>query len=103
MLGALHAKAFDAYRNSNNLKLIIERVQNNTIKELIKETKTNKDKKKEGSEDDENAAQKFKTNVSVGLPIKPMLARQTKSTDEVFERCPNGVNAGAPKCAFFFF
>jgi DNA ligase-3 len=77
VLSALHPKAFDAYRNSNNLQLIVERVQNNTLKDFLRQEKeqaqSTKDKekslKRQGSMD---------SGISIAQPVKPMLARQTK-------------------------
>lgn len=94
VLGALHPYAFDAYMNSNDLKNIIERVINHT---LSKSKKGEKRKLEEG-EDDGDAGEKkkltkggsFSTAVMLMTPVRPMLARVSKSVEEVQTRCPNG-------------
>jgi DNA ligase-3 len=73
VLNALHTKAFDgkivylcyssffsAFKNTNNLKMIVERVLNHTLNEL-----TEKKEKK----------QELTTGIQLMLPVKPMLAR----------------------------
>lgn len=86
---------FKAYKNSHDLKLIIDRILSHTLDKKLKEEK--KPKKKEKSEEDEDEDEKdgkradsFVSGMSLMTPIKPMLARAIKSPEEGIKRCPNG-------------
>lgn len=56
-----------AYRNSNNLKLIVDRVLNHTLEEHLKEEKKNFKKLQRKTS--------LETTISLFHPVKPMLAR----------------------------
>lgn len=91
-----------AYRNSNDLKLIVERVLDHTLEEHLKE-----DKKKASKKLKEKSSS-MESGIGLMHPVKPMLARlaisfdrflltfffrQCGSPEEVCSRCPNGLCA----------
>ena len=93
VLTALHPAAFDAFKKSSNLKLVVEKVQNQNIDDVI-------DDDDEEDDDDDASPKKKKKKVlkkalSVGIimgtPIKPMLAKASKSYDDAVKRCPDGM------------
>lgn len=83
VLNALHPSAFEAYRNTSNLKSIIDKVLKNQLNII--------------SNLDEDVEPKLTKELSVGLqlmiPIKPMLASACKSFERAWEKCPNGMYA----------
>lgn len=115
VLNALHPKAFDgkiviigidsnlsfsskkkkAYKNSNDLRLIIDRILSHTLDQQLKDEKKKK-KSKEASDEESNEETKdtsdsFITGIELMTPIKPMLAKAIKSSEEGLKRCPNGM------------
>lgn len=86
VLNAVHPQAFDAYRNTHNLRSVIDKVLSHSLDATPV---------KPSEEDGEAPLPKMKKGLSVGLqlgtPIKPMLAKACKSFDEAWKRCPRGV------------
>uniref|UniRef100_A0A6B2KYW2 DNA ligase n=1 Tax=Arcella intermedia TaxID=1963864 RepID=A0A6B2KYW2_9EUKA len=74
-LVALHPDAFNAYKNSNNLKAIIEKAKNYELK------------------GDGGLKRKMSLSVNLMTPIKPMLARPNNTLEHTVQRCPNGMFA----------
>eukprot|EP01125_Pyxidicula_operculata_P015395 TRINITY_DN5220_c0_g1_i2.p1 TRINITY_DN5220_c0_g1~~TRINITY_DN5220_c0_g1_i2.p1 ORF type:complete len:896 (+),score=176.10 TRINITY_DN5220_c0_g1_i2:14-2701(+) len=72
-LAALHPDAFDAWKSSNNLKAIVDKAR------------------QYASEGKGKLLRKMSIGVDLMTPIKPMLARVSKSVEDVVKRCPNGM------------
>eukprot|EP00026_Physarum_polycephalum_P000759 Phypoly_transcript_00760.p1 GENE.Phypoly_transcript_00760~~Phypoly_transcript_00760.p1 ORF type:complete len:1368 (+),score=261.80 Phypoly_transcript_00760:145-4104(+) len=98
VLGALHPDAFTAYRNSNNLELIVERVMNQEAMEkkdgasgggLFSDLGV--DGKPTSSSNGGGGGGGFLTGLSLMIPVKPMLALACHSMNEVISRCSNGM------------
>ena len=68
-----------AYKNSNDLELIVKRWQNHELDSITKGGKGSKGK--------------FNTNVSIMTPIKPMLAKKVSNLTECFKKSPKGLFA----------
>ncbi len=97
VLNALHPRAFEAWKQSNDLKKIVAKVQAQEM------DAANSDKKRDGEEEEEESGSpspkkkkaKLKKALSIsianGTPIKPMLARASKSYGDAVKRCPNGM------------
>jgi ATP-dependent DNA ligase I len=90
VLNALHPQAFDAYRNTHNLRSVVDKVLSHSLDAMPS-------KKVEEEEDGLGGGPvpKLKKGLSIGLqvgtPIKPMLAKACKSFDEAWKRCPRGM------------
>lgn len=100
VLQALHPQAFDAYRNTHNLKSVVDKVLSHSLEStpVKKGAKASAKMDVDGDgdgEDNDVVVPKLKKGLSVGLqlgtPIKPMLARACKSFDEAWKRCPRGM------------
>ena len=96
VLSAIHPQAFDAYRNTHNLKSVVDKVLSNSLGGASGGSKkTGKAAEGSDDEDDGPAMPKLKKGLSIGLalgtPIKPMLARACKSFEEAWRRCPRGM------------
>lgn len=99
VLTAIHPQAFDAYRNTHNLKSVVDKVLSDSLGPAKTAKKAKKPSEEDGSggddDDDGPAMPKLKKGLSIGLalgtPIKPMLARACKSFDEAWRRCPGGM------------
>jgi ATP-dependent DNA ligase I len=89
VLSAIHPQAFDAYRNTHNLRSVVDKVLSHTLDAIPKKENTME------VDEDGPAFSKTKKGLSVGLqigtPIKPMLARACKSFEEAWKRCPSGM------------
>ena len=96
VLTAIHPQAFDAYRNTHNLKSVVDKVLSNSLGAApVAAKKAAKVAEGSDDEDDGPAMPKLKKGLSIGLalgtPIKPMLARACKSFEEAWRRCPGGM------------
>lgn len=93
VLSALHPQAFDAYRNTHNLRNVVDKVLDHSLG--TSSAASSAAKKGVEADSDGPALPKLKKGLSVGLalgtPIKPMLARACKSFDEAWKRCPTGM------------
>jgi DNA ligase-3 len=98
VLNALHPRAFDAWKKSNDLKKIVAKIQ---AQQLDEEEERNddagdeeeKEEEEKGSPKKKKAKLKKSLSISIsnGTPIKPMLARASKSYADAAKRCPNGM------------
>jgi DNA ligase-3 len=83
VLGALHPQAWDAYKNSQDLKKVISKIQRHEALLSNEESKSNT-----GS-----LTKSLSIGMSVMSPVKPMLARACQSVEEAIQRCPRGLYA----------
>eukprot|EP01114_Cavostelium_apophysatum_P018682 TRINITY_DN5843_c0_g1_i1.p1 TRINITY_DN5843_c0_g1~~TRINITY_DN5843_c0_g1_i1.p1 ORF type:complete len:1034 (+),score=331.86 TRINITY_DN5843_c0_g1_i1:101-3202(+) len=84
VLAALHTKAWDAYLKSNNLQYIVDKCLNGTLDKVLSADKEGKMKK---------TASTFAGGISLHTPIKPMLAKATKSAADALKKLPGGMYA----------
>jgi len=96
VLQALHPQAFDAYRNTHNLKSVVDKVLSHSLDAApVKKGGKSGAKMDVDGEEEVPVLPKLKKGLSVGLqlgtPIKPMLAKACKSFDEAWKRCPRGM------------
>jgi DNA ligase-3 len=103
VLNALHPRAFDAWKKSNDLKKIIAKIQAQQMDAADDEEKRNDDAGDEEEDEEEKGSPKKKKakttklkkalsiSIANGTPIKPMLARASKSYADAAKRCPNGM------------
>jgi DNA ligase 3 len=87
VLEALHPNAFDAFKNTNNLKSVVEKVMKQPAPAAAPTATAAASSSKPAM------AKQLSTGISLFHPIKPMLAKPCKSFDEIWNRCKNGMFA----------
>ncbi len=96
VLEALHSDAYEAFKKSNDLKMVIDRVISHAIKKKTKASNENSEKKSL-----ERTAS-FSTAVALMTPIKPMLAMACNTIDGIKAKCPNGAYHSFSYCTLLF-
>ncbi|KAN0047335.1 hypothetical protein ACTA71_001717 [Dictyostelium dimigraforme] len=99
-LDAFHPQAYDAFKKANNLKGVIEKIQqhdfdNNKDEEDEEEEEEEEDdddedgekkkKKKKSSSSDKKKGKSFEVAIKLMTPVKPMLAKAVKTVDGVMK------------------
>ena len=79
ILPGIHPQAFDAYRNNSDLRVVVDRVLGRSASGLgdIISSVT-------------GVANTIKSGISVGNPVKPMLAKAVKSYEDIVAKTPVG-------------
>jgi DNA ligase 3 len=80
---------FDAYQRTQNLEIVVQRKRNNTLVDLVKESKASA---KAAAKKDRPDLKRV-VSVTCFQPVKPMLARQVSGADACAKHCPNGMVA----------
>lgn len=89
-LEALHPDAFSAFKNTNNLRSVVDK----SLRQLdAVAANLNKPAASAASSGKPALSKQLSTSISIFHPIKPMLAKPCKSFDEVWTRCKNGMFA----------
>ncbi len=94
VFNALHPRAFAAWKQSNDLVKIVAKVKAQQLDEEDEDGGGEKGDEEESASPVKKKGKLTKSlsvSISNGTPVKPMLARASKSYADAVKRCPNGM------------